>query len=120
MLEGASSPSRLFQPVWSRDWELLVSFKVQGTNGDLFGDGLAIWYAQEPSQLGDVFGSKDFFRGLAIFLDTYSNHNGPHSVCLFVFPNSLNPQIAPRALFEPGDGQFDSRTCFVLLPYIHI
>uniref|UniRef100_A0A1I7YI54 L-type lectin-like domain-containing protein n=2 Tax=Steinernema glaseri TaxID=37863 RepID=A0A1I7YI54_9BILA len=66
-------------PVWSRDWELQVGFKVHGTTGDLFGDGIAIWYAQDPNQLGDVFGSKDYFRGLAVFLDTYSNHNGPHS-----------------------------------------
>lgn len=29
--------------------------------------------------VGDVFGSKDYFRGLGIFLDTYSNHNGAHS-----------------------------------------
>uniref|UniRef100_A0A915D987 L-type lectin-like domain-containing protein n=1 Tax=Ditylenchus dipsaci TaxID=166011 RepID=A0A915D987_9BILA len=49
------------------------------STGTLFGDGLAIWYVQEPYQLGEVFGSKDYFRGLAVFLDTYSNHNGPHS-----------------------------------------
>ena len=29
---------------------------------------------------GPVFGSKDFFVGLAIIADTYSNHNGPHNV----------------------------------------
>ena len=29
---------------------------------------------------GQVFGSRDHFSGLAIFLDTYSNHNGPHNV----------------------------------------
>ncbi|CAI2355568.1 unnamed protein product [Caenorhabditis sp. 36 PRJEB53466] len=66
------------QPVWSRDWELQVSFKVTGSTGDLFGDGMAIWYTSEPNQLGPVFGGKDYFRGLAVFLDTYSNHNGPH------------------------------------------
>ncbi|VDM42339.1 unnamed protein product [Toxocara canis] len=66
-------------PVWSRDWELVVNFKVHGTAGDLFGDGIALWYVQDRSQPGNVFGSKDYFRGLAIFLDTYSNHNGPHS-----------------------------------------
>ncbi|VDL73678.1 unnamed protein product [Nippostrongylus brasiliensis] len=67
------------QPVWSRDWELQVSFKVTGSTGDLFGDGLAIWYVSEPNQMGPVFGGKDYFRGLGVFLDTYSNHNGPHS-----------------------------------------
>ena len=29
---------------------------------------------------GAVFGSKDNFHGLAIFMDNYSNHNGPHNV----------------------------------------
>ena len=33
---------------------------------------------------GPVFGSKDYFHGLAIILDTYSNHNGPHNVILIV------------------------------------
>ena len=30
---------------------------------------------------GPVFGNQDYFQGLAIILDTYSNHNGPHNVC---------------------------------------
>jgi mannose-binding lectin 2 len=66
-------------PCYSRDWELHVVFQVHGATGTLFGDGMALWYVQEPNVIGDVFGSKDNFRGLAIFLDTYSNHNGPHS-----------------------------------------
>ena len=33
---------------------------------------------------GPVFGSKDFFVGLAVIADTYSNHNGPHNVS-FIF-----------------------------------
>jgi mannose-binding lectin 2 len=28
---------------------------------------------------GPVFGNQDYFTGLAIFFDTYSNHNGEHS-----------------------------------------
>ncbi|CAI5455032.1 unnamed protein product [Caenorhabditis angaria] len=66
------------QPLWARDWEVQVSFKVSGSTGDLFGDGMAIWYVSEPNQVGPVFGGKDYFRGLGVFLDTYSNHNGPH------------------------------------------
>lgn len=30
--------------------------------------------------LGPVFGNKDYFVGLAVIADTYSNHNGPHNV----------------------------------------
>ena len=57
-----------------------MQFKVFGKGKDLFGDGLVIWYAKERMVQGPVFGSKDYFHGLAIVLDTYSNHNGPHNV----------------------------------------
>jgi mannose-binding lectin 2 len=66
-------------PCFSRNWELQVSFKVAGKGKDLFGDGFVIWYAKERMVEGPVFGSKDFFSGLAIIADTYSNHNGPHN-----------------------------------------
>ncbi|KAK0159057.1 hypothetical protein PV328_009986 [Microctonus aethiopoides] len=62
-----------------RNWELQVHFKVHGKGRDLFGDGFAIWYAKDRMAEGPVFGSKDLFHGLAIILDTYSNHNGPHN-----------------------------------------
>lgn len=29
---------------------------------------------------GAVFGNMDFFQGLAVIIDTYSNHNGEHNV----------------------------------------
>ncbi|XP_033221290.1 vesicular integral-membrane protein VIP36 isoform X2 [Belonocnema kinseyi] len=66
-------------PVNVRNWELQVHFKVHGKGRELFGDGLAIWYAKDRMQEGPVFGNKDFFQGLGIILDTYSNHNGPHN-----------------------------------------
>jgi len=69
------------KPVMTRNWEVHVGFKVHGKGTELFGDGFAIWYTKERMQTGPVFGSKDHFSGLAIILDTYSNHNGPHNVC---------------------------------------
>ena len=68
------------QPVRVRNWELQVQFRVSGSTKDLYGDGFAIWYTRDRMQPGDVFGSKDYFSGLAIVADTYSNHNGPHNV----------------------------------------
>ena len=63
------------------DWEIQFQFSVHGHGKDqLHGDGFAMWYARDKNQLGPVFGAPDFFHGLAIFLDTYSNHNGPHNV----------------------------------------
>jgi mannose-binding lectin 2 len=68
-----------------RNWELQVQFKVSGHGKDLFGDGLAIWYARTRMIPGPVFGSLDYFHGMAIILDTYSNHNGPHNVTGYSF-----------------------------------
>ncbi|KAF4530601.1 hypothetical protein B566_EDAN006807 [Ephemera danica] len=62
-----------------RNWELQVHFKVHGKGKDLYGDGFAIWYGKERMITGPVFGNMDYFNGLAIILDTYSNHNGPHN-----------------------------------------
>jgi len=41
---------------------------------------MAIWYTRERMKHGPVFGNKDFFAGLAVIIDTYSNHNGEHNV----------------------------------------
>ncbi|XP_053474305.1 lectin, mannose-binding 2-like a isoform X2 [Ictalurus furcatus] len=66
--------------VWSRmpchlkDWELQVHFKIHGHGKkNLNGDGLAVWYTKERMQKGPVFGNKDFFTGLGLFVDTYPN-----------------------------------------------
>ncbi|KAL0122435.1 hypothetical protein PUN28_007274 [Cardiocondyla obscurior] len=66
-------------PCYIRNWELQIQFKVHGKGKDLFGDGFAIWYAKERMNSGQVFGNQDYFKGLAVILDTYSNHNGQHN-----------------------------------------
>lgn len=66
--------------VWSRmpchlkDWEMQVHFKIHGPGKkNLNGDGLAIWYTKERIQKGPVFGNRDNFTGLGVFVDTYPN-----------------------------------------------
>ncbi|GIY74524.1 vesicular integral-membrane protein VIP36 [Caerostris extrusa] len=66
-------------PCMVSNWELQVHFKISGKGKDLYGDGMAIWYAKQPLTPGSVFGSMDYFHGLGIFLDTYANQNGPHN-----------------------------------------
>lgn len=92
----------------TRNWELNVQFKVHGKAKELFGDGLVLWYVKDRMVQGPVFGSKDYFSGLAIILDTYSNHNGPHNVteiehlfnsvynslsCLILFSTSIRISV---------------------------
>lgn len=62
-----------------RDWEMQVHFKIHGQGKkNLNGDGIAVWYTKDRMQPGSVFGSKDLFSGLGIFLDTYPNEEKQH------------------------------------------
>lgn len=40
---------------------------------------MSILYTHLLNILGDVFGYKNHFHGLAVLLDTYNNHNGAHN-----------------------------------------
>ena len=62
------------------NWEMVLHFHVHGQAKHLFGDGFAVWYTKEHGRSGPVFGNQDYFTGLGVFFDTYSNHNGEHTV----------------------------------------
>ncbi|ODM91459.1 VIP36-like protein [Orchesella cincta] len=66
-------------PIRMHNWEVQLQIKVHGRGKDLFGDGMVFWYARDRMIPGPIFGSKDYFMGMAVFVDTYSNHNGPHN-----------------------------------------
>jgi mannose-binding lectin 2 len=59
-----------------------VEFKING-QGNLYGDGFAMWLTKQRAQSGPVFGSVDKFEGLGIFFDTYKN-NRPGTVFPYV------------------------------------
>jgi len=71
--------------LWSRlaltasNFVIEVEFKISGDSTHLFGDGLALWLTKERVQEGPVFGNKDNFEGLGIFLDTYANGRHTYS-----------------------------------------
>lgn len=50
---------------------------------------MAIWYAKDRMVPGPVFGNMDYHHGLAVIVDTYSNHNGPHNVRISLFYSPL-------------------------------
>ncbi|KAF8806659.1 ERGIC53, mannose lectin, ER-golgi intermediate compartment [Phlegmacium glaucopus] len=65
--------------LWSRlaftatNFVIEIEFKVSGGSSHLYGDGMAVWLTKDRVQPGPVFGNKDEFEGLGIFLDTYAN-----------------------------------------------
>ncbi|KAI8777721.1 vesicular integral-membrane protein VIP36-like [Biomphalaria glabrata] len=87
-------------PCIVRSWELHIQFKVHGSGKSLFGDGFAVWYTKDRMIAGSIFGNSDPFTGLGIFLDTYSNHNGPH--------NHNHPYIS--AMVSNGSLKYDHDT----------
>ncbi|PIL33646.1 transporter [Ganoderma sinense ZZ0214-1] len=66
-------------PLTASNFVLELEFKISGDNNHLFGDGMAIWITKDRAQPGPVFGSKDNFEGLGLFLDTYANARHPYS-----------------------------------------
>ncbi|KAF1745524.1 hypothetical protein MXB_4315 [Myxobolus squamalis] len=61
------------KPIEYHNWKIVVDFTVHGAGNSLYGDGFAFWYTKEHANEGPVFGNKDYFRGLGIIFDTYSN-----------------------------------------------
>ncbi|KAF9906723.1 hypothetical protein EC991_000315 [Linnemannia zychae] len=57
-------------PNQHKEWEVEFAFKAigQGANGG--GRGLAFWYTEERAVDGPVFGNKDKFKGLGVFMDS--------------------------------------------------
>lgn len=61
-------------PVQAESFEMELNFHIHSDTGNgLVADGMAIWFIDEPSPIGDVFGAKNNFNGLGIFVDTYRN-----------------------------------------------
>eukprot|EP00126_Sphaerothecum_destruens_P001905 Sdes_comp15337_c0_seq1m4202 len=69
------------RPMYHSNWEVKFYFHVHGNTGHLYGDGFAFWYTSHRlsgMKTGEIFGNMDYFTGLAVIFDTYSNHNGEH------------------------------------------
>ncbi|KAK2799182.1 hypothetical protein FQN50_008571 [Emmonsiellopsis sp. PD_5] len=59
-------------PLTATNWQVEVEFSIHG-EGNLHGDGFAMWLTKQRGTKGPVFGSADKFEGLGIFFDTYKN-----------------------------------------------
>ncbi|KAL1606509.1 hypothetical protein SLS60_003914 [Paraconiothyrium brasiliense] len=69
-------------PLTATNWEIMVEFKISG-QGNLYGDGFAMWLTKQRASPGNVFGAADNFEGLGVFFDTYKN-NRPGTVFPYI------------------------------------
>ncbi|CAN3373200.1 hypothetical protein DIURU_001149 [Diutina rugosa] len=67
-------------PIDAESFEMELTFHITGP--ELMGDGMAIWLTNSPSPIGDVFGARNYFTGLGVFIDTF--RNGPRGEFPFV------------------------------------
>ncbi|KAI5958171.1 hypothetical protein KGF57_002526 [Candida theae] len=71
------SVSNMFSkmPIQAESFEMELTFHIHNTEAKhgLVGDGLAVWFLDKPSDIGDVFGVRNEFTGLGIMMDTYKN-----------------------------------------------
>ncbi|XP_063711139.1 protein ERGIC-53-like [Symsagittifera roscoffensis] len=56
----------------SKDFEVEVTFKITG-RGRIGADGMAVWFTDSPGFEGNVYGNRDMWNGLGIFMDSYDN-----------------------------------------------
>ncbi|KAI9296042.1 hypothetical protein K502DRAFT_302957 [Neoconidiobolus thromboides FSU 785] len=65
--------------IWSKkklpkaNWQIEIEFKIHGSSSHISGDGFAFWVTTEKNKQGPIFGNQDYFKGLGVFFDTYSN-----------------------------------------------
>jgi len=62
-------------PPLGDEWQVTLTFNVWGGGEQYFGDGFALWYTEQPSLTGKVFGARDYWKGLGVLFDTYDNGN---------------------------------------------
>ena len=61
--------------IWSEipnpyeEWEVIMQIKVLGQHVS-GGRGMAFWYAKDRNQDGPIYGSKDKWKGLGVWLDS--------------------------------------------------
>ncbi|EGV60252.1 hypothetical protein PSN45_001995 [Yamadazyma tenuis] len=61
------------EPIQAQSFEMELTFHIHSKSSSLLADGFAIWFLDSKSDIGDVFGSKNYFTGLGIMVDTYKN-----------------------------------------------
>lgn len=78
--------------VWSKypfafdSWKIEVELRISG-RGRIGADGMGIWYTTSSAELGPVYGSKDFFTGMGVFLDSFDNDNRGNNPFISVVVN---------------------------------
>ncbi|XP_060600657.1 protein ERGIC-53-like isoform X2 [Ruditapes philippinarum] len=95
--------------VWTKNaasfehFSIEVVFKVTG-RGRVGADGLAVWFTEMKGIEGPVFGSNDYWKGLAVLFDSFDN-DGQAAAAHSGKPRHNNPYI--MAMVNDGTKQYE-------------
>ncbi|KAG0334138.1 hypothetical protein BG004_000540 [Podila humilis] len=79
-------------PTEFNEWEVEFSFKAFGQS-TVGGRGLAFWYTKDHGVNGPIFGSKDQWTGLGIFMDTSDPANQRSNSVIYGIMNEGNKRF---------------------------
>lgn len=111
MLRLASNANPGAGAIWSKEpnnyaeWEVELAFRVHG-KGPTGGDGMAFWLTKEKGQEGPIFGSKNRWTGLGVFLDTHDDDGHKNNPAIVAVMNdgsvdyNMVDESANKILFE--------------------
>ncbi|GEQ69299.1 hypothetical protein JCM33374_g2970 [Metschnikowia sp. JCM 33374] len=132
---GKHQASNMFskKPLNAESFEMELTFHLHSKES-IMADGMAVWFLEQPSPLGDVFGVQNNFKGLGIVIDTF--RNGVHGDFplvsaqyspdpLFYDKNTdgLNTQIASctaKSLVNPASGKTRMRVVHTKNGYLSV
>lgn len=77
---------KLVQKFPYTDWEAEFDINI-GSKSRKGADGLAFWYTEDRGVSGDVFGSKDLWKGLGIFFDSFDNDYRRNNPSIYAIVN---------------------------------
>lgn len=122
-------------PIQAESFEMEVTFHIHSkSSSSLAADGMAIWFLDQPSPIGDVFGAKNKFTGLGVFIDTYRNGDsgtfpfvsamlGDGSLSYNKFNDGMDTKLAgctAKSIMNPGAQQTRMRIIHTKNGYLSV
>lgn len=95
--------------IWGRhpnsfpEWQVTMSFRIEGDKVGGGSDGLAFWYARNAGQSGPVYGGPNRWTGLGVFVDGWDNDGKGNNPAIM---GSLSNGDVDWNMERDGEGQY--------------
>eukprot|EP00127_Corallochytrium_limacisporum_P003569 Clim_evm52s150 gene=Clim_evmTU52s150 len=77
-------------------FQIDVQFRVRGKSSDGAG-GIAIWLTDEPQGLGNLFGGREEYSGMGVFIDTFNDEDRADTPRIATVLNEESRELDPNS-----------------------